>query len=386
MMVRTMRPMGLGLLAAMLLAACDQSDGQQAAAPPPPTVTVAKPLVEQIVDRDEFTGRFNAVASVDVRARVSGYLEQIAFDDGQMVKKGDLLFVIDQRPFQNALHQAQADVASATARQQLAVADLERSRSLLAGSNVAKATFDQRLQDKQVADANLLVVQAALAKAQLDLTFTEVRAPLNGRTSNRRVDIGNLVEGDASATVLTTIVSLDPMYFDFDMSESEFLAYNRAAIDGRMASQRDGKIEVALRLPDEPGWSLKGKLDFIDNQIDPASGTMRARAIVSNPNLFLTSGQFGRLGLPGSEPYDAIMVPDSAVVSDQARKLVMTVDGQGTVVPKVVRIGPMNDGLRVVRDGITADDRVIIDGLVRARPGSKVTPQDGKIEVATTAG
>lgn len=378
----------LGLAAAMLatLAGCGEQDGQQAAAPPPPAVTVAKPLVQEIVDRDEFTGRFNPVATVDVRARVSGYLDQIAFTDGQMVKTGDLLFVIDQRPFKNALAEAEANLASAKARQQLAVADLERSRSLVSTSAVAKATFDQRLQDKQVADANVLSAEAALAKAQLDLQFTEVRAPINGRISRRLVDLGNLVTGEPSATVLTTIVSLDPIYFDFDMSESEFLAYARAAAEGRMASQRDGKVEVALRLPDEDEWTLKGKLDFVDNRIDPASGTMRARAIVQNPNLFLTPGQFGRLGLPGSEPYEAVMVPDRAVVSDQARKLVMTVDAENKVVPKVVRIGPLHDGLRVVREGVTAQDDVIVDGLVRARPGGTVTPEPGKIDVAASEG
>jgi RND family efflux transporter MFP subunit len=385
MNVRSIWLAGAALLMGTFLAACDESE-PQAAAPPPPAVTVARPLVEKIVDRDEFTGRFNSVASIDVRARVAGYLEQIAFQDGQMVKKGDLLFVIDQRPFQNALQQAQADVASAVARQQLAVADLERSRTLLSASNVAKATFDQRLQDKQVADANVLAAQAALARAQLDLEFTEVRAPVNGRISSRRVDLGNLVEGEPSATILTTIVSLDPIYFDFDMSESEFVAYNRAAVAGLMASQRDGKIEVALRLPDEKTWSMTGTLDFVDNRIDPSSGTMRARAVVSNPNLFLTPGQFGRLGLPGSEPYDAILIPDHSVVSDQARKLVMTVDNEGTVVPKVIRIGPLHEGLRVVRDGITADDQVIVDGLVRARPGGKVAPKEGKIEMAATTG
>jgi RND family efflux transporter MFP subunit len=369
-----------------LLSACGEQDEQQAAAPPPPAVTVAKPLVQEIVDRDEFTGRFNPAASVDVRARVSGYLDRIAFTDGQMVKTGDLLFVIDQRPFQNALKEAEADLASARARQQLAVSDLERSRSLVATSAVAKATFDQRLQDKQVADANVLSADAALAKARLDLEFTEVRAPINGRISRRLVDLGNLVSGEPSATVLTTLVSLDPIYFDFDMSESEFLAYARAAAEGRMASQRDGKVEVALRLPDEDDWTLKGILDFVDNRIDPASGTMRARAIVQNPNLFLTPGQFGRLGLPGSEPYQAILVPDRAVLSDQARKLVMTVDGEGTVVAKVVRIGPLHDGLRVVREGVTAQDDVIVDGLVRARPGAKVTPEPGKIEIAASEG
>ncbi|WP_027134429.1 efflux RND transporter periplasmic adaptor subunit [Geminicoccus roseus] len=382
MTIGSIRRFGIAAGVLALLASCGTEEEQQSAAPPPPEVTVAKPLVQQIVDRDEFTGRFNPAASVDVRARVSGYLDKIAFTDGQMVKTGDLLFVIDQRPFQNALHEAEADLASAKARQQLAVTDLERSRALVSSSAVAKATFDQRLQDKQIADAGVLAAEAALDKAKLDLEFTEVRAPLDGRISRRLVDIGNLVSGEPAATVLTTIVALDPIYFDFDMSETEFLAYSRAAAEGRMASQRDGKVEVALRLPDEKEWTLTGTLDFLDNRIDPASGTMRARAIVQNPGLFLTPGQFGRLGLPGSEPYQAILVPDRAVVSDQARKLLMTVDEEGTVQAKVIRPGPLHDGLRVVREGITADDDVIIDGLVRARPGEKVTPQAGTVELA----
>jgi RND family efflux transporter MFP subunit len=378
---------GAAFVALTALAACGEDDQQQAAAaPPPPAVTVAKPLVQEIVDRDEFTGRFNPYAIVDVRARVSGYLDRIAFTDGQMVKKGDLLFVIDQRPFRNALQEAEANLVSARARQQLAATDLERSRALVSSSAVAKATFDQRLQDKQVADAGVQSAEAELAKAKLDLEFTEVRAPLDGRISRRLVDIGNLVAGEPAATILTTIVALDPIYFDFDMSESEFLAYGRAAAEGRMASQRDGKVEVALRLPDEQNWSLKGTLDFLDNRIDPASGTLRARAIVANPDLFLTPGQFGRLGMPGSEPYQAILVPDRAVLSDQARKLIMTVDAENVVQPKVVRIGPLHEGLRVIREGITGEDNVIVDGLVRARPGAKVTPEPGKVEVevATT--
>ncbi|WP_191058841.1 efflux RND transporter periplasmic adaptor subunit [Geminicoccus harenae] len=386
MTTRRIWRIGAAFAALTALAACGEDDQQQAeAAPPPPAVTVAKPLVQEIVDRDEFTGRFNPYAIVDVRARVSGYLDQIAFTDGQMVKKGDLLFVIDQRPFRNALQEAEANLVSARARQQLAATDLERSRALVSSSAVAKATFDQRLQDKQVADAGVQSAEAELAKAKLDLEFTEVRAPLDGRISRRLVDVGNLVAGEPSATILTTIVALDPIYFDFDMSESEFLAYSRAAAEGRMASQRDGKVEVSLRLPDEQNWSLKGTLDFLDNRIDPASGTLRARAIVANPDLFLTPGQFGRLGMPGSEPYQAILVPDRAVLSDQARKLIMTVDAEGVVQPKVVRIGPLHDGLRVVRQGITGQDDVIVDGLVRARPGAKVTPEAGKVEVEVAA-
>ena len=374
------------ILLALTLAACDGEDQQPAAAaPPPPAVTVAHPVSQRIVDEDEFTGRFNPTAVVEVRARVSGYLDRLAFTDGQMVKKGDLLFVIDQRPYRNTLQQAEADVASAQARVQLAVADLERSRSLLATSAVAKATFDQRTQDRQVADAGLLAAQAALAKAQLDLEFTEVRAPIDGRISRRKVDVGNLVAGEPSATLLTTIVALDPIYFDFDMSESEFLAYNRAAAQGRMARQRDGGIDVVLRLPDEKKWSMHGRLDFVDNRVDPSSGTLRARAVVANPDLFVTPGQFGRLGLPGSEPYDAILIPDSAVLSDQARKLVMAVADDGTVSPKVVRLGPLQSGLRVVRDGLATSDRIVIDGLMRARPGGKVAAQDGSIAVAQAA-
>ena len=370
----------------LLLAGCDGNDQQQAAAPPPPAVTVAKPLVQEIVDRDEFTGRFNASESVEVRARVSGYLDKVGFTDGQMVKQGDLLFVVDQRPFENTRQEAAANLASAKARQSLAGTDLERARSLLSTSAVAKATFDQRSQDKQVADAQVLSAQAALARADLDLEFTQVRAPINGRTSRRLVDVGNLVAGEPSATVLTTIVSLDPIYFDFDMSESEFLAYSRASAEGRMAPQRSGQIDVALRLPDETEWTLKGKLDFLDNRVDPSSGTLRARAVVQNPDLFLLPGEFGRLGLPGSEPYQAVLIPDEAIVSDQARKLVMTVDADKKVVPKTVKIGPLHNGMRVIRSGIDQTNDVIIDGLIRARPGGTVDPQQGKIDPAKLQG
>jgi RND family efflux transporter MFP subunit len=228
------------------------------------------------------------------------------------------------------------------------------------------------------------VARAALRSAQLDLGFTRVTAPFTGRISRREVSVGNLVAGGTAgaSTLLTTIVSLDPIRLEFDMSESEFLAYQRAAQSSAFQFNRDGTIKVQVRLFDEREWPREGKLEFLDNRVDRSAGTIRARAELENDDLFLTPGQFGRLRLPGSISYEAMLVPDSAIVSDQSNKIVMTVAADGTVVPKVVRPGPIEGGLRIIRSGLSADDQVIISGLMRARPGSKVTPQPGTIEVA----
>jgi RND family efflux transporter MFP subunit len=245
------------------------------------------------------------------------------------------------------------------------------------------ATVDERLQDRRAAQAAVEQAQAALNAEQLNLGFTEVIAPMSGRVSNRRVDIGNLVTGDPNATLLTTIVALDPLYFVFDMSEADFLAYQRAVERGALPSTRDNETIVEARLPDEDEseWPHKGTMNFVDNVIEPGSGTIRARALLPNTDLFITPGQFGRLRIPGSNEYEAILVPDSAIVVDQSNRVVMTVDETNTVVPKVIRPGPSQPGgLRIVREGLTGEERIIINGLVRARPGAKVTPEPGVIE------
>ncbi|MBP2302466.1 efflux RND transporter periplasmic adaptor subunit [Azospirillum picis] len=352
----------------------------QAAGAPP--VTVSRPLRQDIIEWDEFTGQFQAVDSVAIRARVSGYLDSVNFRDGQMVKAGDLLFVIDPRPFEATLASVRAELQQAEARLDLSNRQLARAAELRRSDNVAASVFDERQQQVRVDAAGVEVAKAAVRTAELNLSFTRILAPLSGRISRREVSVGNLIAGGeaGAATLLTTIVSLDPIYFTFDMSEADFLAYVRAAQNGRLRSQRDGGIEVEARLFDERDWTLKGTLDFVDNQVNAGSGTIRARAVFSNPTGVLTPGQFGRLRLPGSDRYTATLIPDQAVVSDQASKIVLTVGDDGTVVPKPVRLGPMENGLRVVRSGLAETDRVIINGLVRARPGAKVTPQEGSIE------
>jgi RND family efflux transporter MFP subunit len=356
----------------------------QAATPAaPPKVTVSKPLHQEITEWTEFTGQFAAVEYVEVRARVSGYLESIHFTDGQMVKKGDLLFVIDPRPFQVAKAQAEAQLADAQAKLQNATRQLERAASLRRNDFTSQSTVDDRTQDRNVAAAAVEAAKAAIQGSDLNLEFTRIEAPISGRISSHRVSVGNLVSGGegAGTTLLTTIVSLDPIYFLFDMSESDFLAFQRAAAEGRLQSTRANDITVYARLFDERDWSHKreGRLNFVDNQVDRGAGTIRVRAVFQNHDLLLTPGQFGRLRLPGSLPYKAILVPDAAIVTDQSRKIVLTVKGDDTVVPKVIRPGPMELGLSIVRSGLGPDDRIVINGLVRARPGAKVAPEPGTI-------
>ena len=362
----------------------------QQPAPAPPPVTVSKPIKKPIVEWDEFTGQFSAVDLVEIRARVSGFLQEIAFTDGQIVKKGDLLFVIDPRPFEIARASALAQQTQAQARLELAQRQLARAGQLRERDFVAQSTFDERQEELRAAAGALKAAKAAVRSAELDLEFSRVTAPLGGRVSRHEVSIGNLVTGGngGQTTLLTTIVSLDPIYFIFDMSEGDLLAYQRANAAGKLKSARDDDgLPVFVRLADETEWPRQGKLNFVDNQVDRNAGTIRARAVFANPQYFVTPGQFGRIRLPGSEEYEALLLPDSAIVTDQSRKLVMTVKEDGTVVPKVVRPGPTtDDGLRIIRSGLAPTDRVIINGLVRARPGAKVTPQDGKIEVPAKTG
>jgi RND family efflux transporter MFP subunit len=353
----------------------------------PPAVTVSQPLVQQVTEWDEYTGQFAAVEYVELRARVSGYLTEIHFEDGQLVKKGDLLFVIDPRPYEIALASAKAQLAQNQARVDLAKVELARAAQLRQRDFVAASTYDQRNEELLAATGALEGARAAVRAAELDLEFTHIAAPTTGRVSRHEVSLGNLVTGSTtgSTTLLTTIVSLDPMYLTFDMSENDFLAYQRAVLQGKLMSTRDDPVPVFAHLTDETSWTLQGRLDFVDNQVDRSSGTIRARGVFANPTFFITPGQFGRIRIPGSEPYQAILVPDAAVVTDQSRKIVMTVKDDGTVEPKIVRPGPTYEGLRIIRSGLAPTDKVIINGLVRARSGAKVTPQPGKIETDKTA-
>lgn len=356
------------------------------AAPAAPAVTVSQPLQHEITEWNEYTGQFAATESVEIRARVSGYLTEIHFQDGQFVKEGDLLFVIDRRPFEIALASAQAQVTQQSARLDLANRQLARAAELRPRDVISASTYDERLSEMRAATGALEAAQAAVRSAQLDLEFSRVTAPMAGHISNHRVSIGNLVFGGegGATTLLTTIVATDPIYCIFDLSESDLLGYQRAAAQGHLALAGPDALPLEARLFDEKGWTLKGRLNFVENQVDPSAGTLRARAVFANPEARIIAGQFAQVRAAASAPHQALLVPDSALVQDQSRKLLMVVREDDTVEPRVVQIGPISDGLRVIREGITAADRIIINGTIRARPGAKVAPHPGKIEPAAS--
>ncbi len=374
------RPAAALLIAAALsiLAGCGQGQ-QQAGAPPPPTVTVTSPVQRTVVDQDEYVGRFVAVDSVEVRSRVSGYLSEIHFTDGQMVKQGDLLFVIDHRPFQIALDQMRANLAQARANLAFTEADLARGQELLHNKTITEQTYDQRTQAKRVAEASVAAQEAMVHSAELDLNqYSELRAPVDGRIGDRRVSVGNLVNGGtgANSTMLATIVSVDPIRFEFTFDEASYLRYQRFAGASTQMASGQGGVPVALKLIDEPDFQHTGKMDFVDNVIDRSSGTIRGRAVFQNPNGLFTPGMFGRIRVPGSPPYAALLISDEAVGTEQSRKYVLVVDDGGVARLKYVTLGQLDDGLRVIKDGLAASDRVIVNGLMRARPGAKVTAQE----------
>lgn len=351
-----------------------------------PAVTVSPPLQREITEWNEYTGQFAATESVEIRARVSGYLTEIHFEDGQFVKTGDLLFVIDQRPFEIALASAKAQVTQQTARLDLANRQLARAAELRPRDVISASAYDERLEEMRAATGALEAAQAAVRSAELDLEFSRVTAPMAGHISRHLVSIGNLISGgnNGSATLLTTIVATDPIYCVFDISESDLLGYQRAAAQGRLALAGPDALPLEARLFDEKAWTLKGRLNFVENQVEPGSGTLRVRAVFPNPESRIVVGQFARVRAAASEPHQALLVPDSALVQDQSRKLLMVVREDGTVEPRVVEIGPLSDGLRVIRTGISATDQIVINGTLRARPGAKVTPHPGKIEPAAS--
>jgi membrane fusion protein, multidrug efflux system len=364
------------LLLALLVAGCSDSGQKRAGAPPPPVVTVALPVQRTIVDRDEYVGRFIAVDSVEIRARVSGYLEKVHFKDGQIVKAGELLFSVDKRPFQNALDQAKANLALAKANLAFTSADLERAQKLLKEKTISEQLFDQRTQAKRTAAASVAANEAAVRQASLDLAFTELRAPITGRIGDRRVSPGNLVTGgtQGNTTLLATIVSIDPIRFEFTFDEASFLRYERLSQEGKDVTSRGAGVKVALKLIDEKDFVHTGRMDFIDNVIDRSSGTIRGRAQFANPSGVFLPGMFGRIRVPGSPPYEALLVPDVALGTEQARKFVLAVDKDNVARTKYVTPGQIVDNLRVIKSGLAATDRVIVNGLMRVRAGQKVTP------------
>jgi len=378
----------LTILLVPALAACGQSQSQPQAAPPPPQVTIAKPISKMIADQDEYVGRFVAVESVEVRARVPGYLEAIHFQDGQMVKAGDLLFTIDRRPFQIALAQAQASVAQARATLAFAESDLARAQGLAIGSVITQQTFDQRTQAKRSAEALVAAQQAAERQAALDVEFTELRAPVSGRIGDRRVSIGNLVTGGTSGntSLLATIESIDPIRFEFTVDEASYLRYGDFAKDGAGAPDRGLTVPIKLKLIGESAFYHEGKIDFVDNAIDRSSGTIRSRAVFANPDGRFTPGMFARVRMAAAPPKNALLVPDAAIGVEQVRKFVLVVDAENVARPKYVSLGPVVDGLRVITEGLAPDDNVVINGLMRARPGARVTPQQPNTASASTTG
>jgi RND family efflux transporter MFP subunit len=363
------------VLLAISLSGCGDRPPAQAAAAPPP-VTVAQPIKRTVTDWDEFTGRFEAVEEVQVRARVGGFVTSVEFRDGAIVHAGDLLYVIDSRPFEAVAQQADGQLSDARAKAELAKRELNRGLTLVQTSAVSESIVDQRRQALQAAHAAEMQAEGALNAAKLNIEFTHVLAPMAGRVSRHLVSVGNLVQGsEGNATLLTSIVTLDPIYIYFDVDEATYLKNNKLWFEGRRPSSRDTPNPVQVTLTGETKPSHDGKMDFLDNRLDVSTGTLRSRAVFPNKDLSILPGQFGRVRLMGSSPYEALLLPDTAIATDQSRKIVFVVKDDNTVETKPVTLGPLDEGLRVIREGLKAEDRVIVDGIQRARVGAKVTPQ-----------
>ncbi len=369
-------------------AAAPKAPGSNAAPggpPPAPAVTISLPIKRKVVEWDEYTGRFDAVASVDIRARVSGYLNEVHFQDGQVVNKGETLYTIDPRPFEAALGQAKAELAQANTKVENSSLDVERGRPLVDRKIMSEKNFDDRANALRDAQALIKVADAKVKTAELDLYFTKITAPVTGRISRSTVVAGSWVSAGAAAnsTLMTSIVSENPIHVYFDISENNWIKYRRMIEKGQKTGAAQLGTDVQLALPDESGFPHKAKVDFIDNRLDQATGTMRARALVDNDKATFSAGMFARVRVQGSEDYAAILLPDEAVGTDQTNKFVFVVADDGTVARKPVVLGPIIDGLRVVRTGLAATDWVITKGIQRARPGGKVTPKKEDIKIGT---
>jgi RND family efflux transporter MFP subunit len=361
------------------LTGCGRAESSAVAAPaPPPPVTVASAIAGKVKDWDEFTGRFEAIEHVELRPRVSGYIERVAFVEGGEVRKGDLLFAIDARPYQAVLEHAQAELALAKARSALAVSESARAQRLLAAHAISQEEHDQRVSEVSQATANVAAGQAAVDTARLNLEFTRVTSPIDGRVSRAIVTAGNYVT--AGETTLTSVVSLDPIYVSFDGDEQRYLHFLQSALE---AGHDPTGIQVGL--DGESGFPHHGRVNFVDNAVDPATGTIHLRAVLDNSDRRLVPGLMARVRLPGSADYAAVLVPDAAVATDQDRRYVLVVGAGGTVEYRSIELGEVSDGLRVVRNGLKAGERVIVGGLARAQPGGKVTPQEASASAAAAA-
>jgi membrane fusion protein, multidrug efflux system len=357
----------------ILSAGCKQST--LAPAPPPPPVTVATPIHKEIVEWDEYTGRTEAVESVQIRPRVSGYIDQISFQEGQLVKPGDVLFVVDQRPYRNVLDQDKANLQRADAQRQLNVANFARAQQLFQNKVSSKEEFDTKVADRNEAEAEFAQAQASLNSAQLNMDFTEVKSPILGRISRQLVTRGNLVQADS--TVLTKVVSVDPIYAYFNIDERAVQKYRDQIQNGQLQDPRVSSMPVYLQLEGETGFPHEGIIDFVDNTFNASTGTLQLRGRFQNKDASLYPDAFVRIRMAGTPKHEAMLITDRAIASDQGQKFVLLVDNNSVVQVRPVEVGPVVDGLRVVRKGLGPDDHVIVNGLVNAQPGSKVTAQPG---------
>lgn len=368
------------LATALVLGACGAPQAQEQGGPPPPQVEVAVPLSGQVADWNGYTGRFESVERVDVRARISGYVKSVNFEDGVRVKAGDLLFTLDDRPFRAALAQADAQLAQANAQLSQAKSDVERSEKLRESGAVSIEELEQNRTRAASAEAAVASAQAGVEAARLDLSFTRVTAPINGRVSARNVDPGNLVAGGNSAgDILTTIVRDEELYFTFNVSESDYLRYARAG-------QSEGVVKAEAKLQDETSFTRSGEVVFADNRMGDTTGSIRVRALIENEDGLIRPGMTGEIRVNGSAPYQALMVPQTAIQTDGTRRILFLVNEQNTVEAASVDLGPLSGNMQVIKGGLQANDRVIVNGLLRARPGAVVNPVAVQLDYETTSG
>jgi RND family efflux transporter MFP subunit len=376
MQTRRLAVIGVLSLAGLSLAALTVSGGKEPpAAPPPQAVTVAEVSQREITEWDEFTGRLEAVNQVEIRPRVSGYIKRVTFAEGKEVKKGEVLFQIDPRPYEADLARAEAELESARSAASLAKSEVQRAGKLVAMQAISREEFDSRTSAEVQGGAQVRALEAAVQTARLNLDWTRVRSPIAGRVSNALVTAGNLVEaGPPAGAVLTTVVSVDSMYLYFDSDEQTYLRYASRARSVGGTNWGTARLPVYLGLANESGFPHEGRLDFVDNQVDPNSGTIRTRAVFSNRSRALTPGLFARVKLVGSKKTNATLVRDAAIGTDQDRKFVLVVGPGDTLAYRPIVPGRLTDGLRIVTSGLEPGERIVVNGLMRVRPGMKVTP------------